>query len=184
MEEERFPENWQRIGMEGSRINKQGDECPDFFRIPSPVASPGNIGPDGSDKDTDCQEKDGRIEQDATDDGQAYNLRFAVRTGMVEQEGGHSVEHDESQQGIGNHDADYMRTQQRRGQHGHQPGDGRIGLAEHGNQQGQATGEVTESDHSFPSPAETAGEQDGTGCHELHGLVAVGQRKVVADVSP
>lgn len=49
-----------RVEREG--VDQESDEGPGFFRIPSPVASPRLVGPDGADEDAGGKKHDGRVE--------------------------------------------------------------------------------------------------------------------------
>ena len=50
--------------MHGECIDEHGDECPHLLGIPSPVASPTYVCPDGSDEDAGSKQKFGRIEEE------------------------------------------------------------------------------------------------------------------------
>lgn len=61
MEDSRTSEKWQRLCMHGKAIDEQGNQGPDLLRIPSPVASPAHIGPDGTDEDAGCHAEEGGV---------------------------------------------------------------------------------------------------------------------------
>ena len=57
------PERRKQSRMQGKGIDEQRDQCPHFLRIPSPIATPRDIGPDSSDEYSRCEKKNGRMEQ-------------------------------------------------------------------------------------------------------------------------
>ena len=50
------------IYVQRNGINHQGDECPDFLGIPSPIAAPTLISPDGAKDDAGCKEGNSEFE--------------------------------------------------------------------------------------------------------------------------
>ena len=64
MENHGIAEKIQDLAVKGGRIDKKGDEGPDFLGIPGPIASPGNVGPNGTEESTGSKEGNGRIKED------------------------------------------------------------------------------------------------------------------------
>ena len=50
------------LGVQGNAVDEHRDECPYLFRVPSPVAAPRLVGPDGTDEDAGCETEDGGVE--------------------------------------------------------------------------------------------------------------------------
>ena len=86
----------QAIAMESHRIEHERDERPNLLRVPSPIASPRDIRPHGSQKDAGAQKEQGGIEQDTTEQLQSSSL-----DGQTQPQQG--IQPDESQERIGNH---------------------------------------------------------------------------------
>ena len=51
------------VVVKRSCIDEHGDESPCFLGIPTPVFSPTDICPDGTDEDSYCYQRYGRVEQ-------------------------------------------------------------------------------------------------------------------------
>lgn len=50
------------IYVQRDSIDHQGDECPDFLGIPSPIAAPTLISPDGAKDDACCKKENSEFE--------------------------------------------------------------------------------------------------------------------------
>ena len=50
------------IYMQRDGIDHQGNECPHFLRVPSPIAAPTLIGPDGAKDDACCKKENSEFE--------------------------------------------------------------------------------------------------------------------------
>ena len=123
MEELGTTEIVQTVCMEWKRIDHERDKCPDFFRIPSPITSPRNICPNGTDENTNSQEEHRRIEQQPTEQHQP----FGFTTNKQSQP---TIQLRESQESITHHNARHMGTEPRGYQNGHQRGNLRIHLSQ------------------------------------------------------
>ena len=105
--------------MEQGCIDEHGNECPHFFRVPTPVSSPRDVCPYCADKDADSEAEDGRIEQNMTDDLQSsdgvVNRGVAIPYFIyyMEYDCCQAIEHDECKETIGNHDDGDMDGEQR-----------------------------------------------------------------------
>ena len=148
MEVARTSEPRETLGVEGKTIDQEGDERPYLFGIPTPVAAPRDIGPDGADEDASRHAEEGGIEQEARHIGQLeVNLLAALQV-ATDEEGqehrGESVEESERQQRIGHHDDADVAGEQRRGEHGHERSDLRVALSHHRDEQSETGQEESE----------------------------------------
>lgn len=93
-------------GMEHGRIDKHCNQCPHFFRVPTPVSAPTDICPYSPQEDAYSQAEDSRIEQYPADDLQ---LLVAV----FKEESSNAVEHYKCEKAICNHYDCYVHGEQR-----------------------------------------------------------------------
>ena len=117
--------------MECESIDNHRDQSPYFFRIPSPIASPRHVCPNGTKKDAYGEQHHRWIQQQFA---MLFQHRYLIGGSAVahtHHESGDAVHCHKRKQRIGNHNHRHMRTQQRRLQHRHQLRHPRVGEAHH-----------------------------------------------------
>ena len=126
-----LPQPRERSAVHGEGINEHGDECPHFFRVPSPIASPAYICPDGTDEDARREKEQGGVEEELGE--QVHFLGF-----LLDNEGIDATGKGDAEESVCHHHATHMNAEQRRGQHWHDVGDFGIHLSEVAHEQEEA----------------------------------------------
>ena len=93
--------------MDHRSVNEHGDERPSLFRIPSPVASPGEVRPHGTDEDAGREAEDRRVQEKLRE----VHQRLAPTRNAESQD---AVDHHHCKERVREHDHRDMDSQERR----------------------------------------------------------------------
>ena len=162
--------------MEGVGVHQECDEGPGLFRVPAPIVTPGDIGPDSAEEGACFEQEYGGEEDDKAHVTEPYSRANRYHQTQNTRERHHAKER------VGEHHGQYVKRQQGRLQDGHQVRDLRIGPRHGCHEHGEAPDEKSHGKNHGEALPEEADSQGGEPRHEHHHAVAPGKRGVAGNV--